>query len=151
MGATARHLKAHTGMASGVVTDMEDAFEELFNIEMLDAPDVGGGGTTSAMGFNVLDWRGNAIAEAVAVKLGVFDDEDLQTAAVNATIDTATAGSILSGAASNALVVKTDATGQFRATLTDAADEEVWMSTGRDDYGDRLIDHRAKDSVEFTA
>ncbi len=144
-------MELHTGMQSGVVLDMEAAFQELYNVEMIDAPDVPGGGTTSAMGFNITDWRGNPVTEALVVKLGAFDDADLQTAAVNATINTATAGSILSGAGTNALVVKTSATGQFRATLTDAADEVVYLSTGRDAYGDRLIDHRARDTVEFSA
>ena len=152
MGAEARHLKAHTGMASGLVLDMEGAFQELLNVEMVDAADVGGGGTTVIVGFNVTDWRGNAIAEEVVLLFGAFDDEDLQTAAVNATLDdTGTVGSILSGDGTAALVVKTDATGQFRCTLTDLVDETVWLSAGKDAYGGRLIDHRSKDSVAFAA
>jgi len=151
MGSTARNLKYHTGMATGVVLDMEAAFQELFNVVMLDAADVGAGGTTAPVGFDITDWKGSSIAEAIVLLFGVFDDSDLQGAASNATLDTATAGSILSGAGTAALVVKTDATGSFRCTLTNAADEEVFLGTGRDSYGDRLIDHRSRDSVEFSA
>ena len=116
---------------------------------MDDAPDVTGGGTTVAVGFQLKDGNQNA-AVARLVEFAVFDDVDLGTPATNATLDTPTAGTIVSGAGSAALKVKTDASGKFTCTLTNNVDEQVSLSTSPT-FGSPILDCIEIDSVTFSA
>jgi hypothetical protein len=91
-------------------------------------PNATGGGTTSAGTVQVNDLDGSAIGRAVYLKLHATDTQYRPLAgAANCTLDTATTGSIVVGAASDGLVILTDATGAFACTATNAADETVYF------------------------
>ena len=122
MGMAARVLQ-RLGLSGEAALAFEDAFGKIYTIDMVDAGNVGSGGTTRAgVGFQVKDFKGDDAEEAFVLGFGAYDDEELATAAANATLDTASAGTILSGGGSNTLEVVTDSSGAFACTLTDTSD-----------------------------
>lgn len=123
----------------------------LVRIDVDDTPDVTGGGTTATTGFQLRDNGGNPIAKAMKVGFGVYDDVNGVTPGANATLDTATAGSILSGAGTAELEVLTDATGKFTCTLTDAADETVQLIGAPAANGGPAVDATDREAVTFSA
>lgn len=116
-----------------------------------DTPDVTGGGTTAVTGFQLVDQAGNNVERAVKVGFGVYDDANGVTPGVNATLDTATAGSIVAGAGTAELEVITDATGKFTCTLTDAVDELVYLMGTQPAVGAPPLDNTDRESVTFSA
>lgn len=155
MGSVLRSLRLHGGLPVGTALDLEGAVQELRNVKMDDNADVGGGGTTGPVGFQVTDFAGDDLAEKVILELGVYDEASGDAtkpgaAAAAATLNTATSGLILDGAGSAAIVVETDATGRFDCTLTDAVDETVILAC-RSARGSSVLDCRELDSVTFSA
>ena len=124
---------------AGDGSDHADVAELLLSLAdvVITFPDATGGGTTSAGTVQVNDVNGAAVARAVVLRLDVSDTQFAGPGdpAGTAAMDTATTGSILAGAASASLVIKTDATGAFAATLTNAVDEEVHISARTADGG----------------
>lgn len=93
--------------------------------------DASGGATDALMTVQVNDLAGTAIGKVCEV---MFYASDTQYAGLldpnaNITIGTVTAGSVLaSAAASGWWLLKTDATGLFAATATNASDETVYFN-----------------------
>jgi len=106
--------------------------------------------TSAGEGFDLKTEAGAAANVAPQMYLGAFDDATCQTPAVNATLDTASTGTIDSGAGTNLLKVTPDATGEFACTLTDAEDEVVYLKAWPvgTDY---IVDSNDITSAEFTA
>jgi hypothetical protein len=121
-------------------------------IASLDAvPNVGGGGTTVACGFQLVDGAGRNIERAVRVGFGVYSDANAVTASPNATLATATAGTILSGSGTAELQVLTSATGKFTCTLTDASDETVHLACSQASKGGIPVECSAREATTFSA
>jgi len=123
---------------------------KVYTVEWVATPDATGGATTSAIELRIVDQYGIPIDDAVELVLGAFDDAYCATVAANATLNTATKGTIQSGAASNALYIVTDADGHFACTLTDAADETVYLAGGSAS-GKGLIDCLDVGDVTYSA
>ncbi len=119
-------------------------------VKMDDAPDVTGGGTTTSVGFQLRDAASRNLALQTVLEFGVFDDAVLATPAAAATLDTAAQGTIVGGAGTAALKVQTDANGRFSCTLTDAADETVWLGCSPS-FGSPIVDCKDIDAVTFSA
>lgn len=117
---------------------------------MDDAPDVSGGGTTGTVGFTVQLEGGTPISSPVVLEFAAFDDAEFATPAGAATLDSETAGTILTGAASAALLVATDAAGRFTCILTNPADTTVYLAC-RQAFGSAPINAESSDSVTFSA
>ena len=117
---------------------------------MLGAGDVGSGGTTQEVGFQIKDTDGNNVALEVVLEFAAFDDVDLSVPAVSATLGTVIDGTIIAGEPSAALKVKTDATGLFKCTLTDIVDETVTLGCSMT-FGSIVVDCQDTDSVTFSA
>lgn len=98
--------------------------------DITDIADATGGGTTTPMALQLMIAGGAKLKGTHKIALQLYDDATLETPAATATADTATKGTILSGGASNSLVVLTDANGEIALTLTDAADETVYVAVG---------------------
>ena len=123
--------------------------EENINVSV-DSADVtaSGGATTATVGFK-LSVGGAAVTEDAVIEFAVFDEEELVTPNGNATLDTATVGTILDGAGTNALKVKTDS-GQFKCTLTNLVDETVYLGCSMS-FGSPILDCREVIKVTFSA
>lgn len=97
---------------------------------LITAADVGAGGTGTTFVAQILNvgTGANTAAEKVFLVLAADTQyagrDDLNA---NVTFGTATSGSILASGSGWA-VVKTDATGEFACTITNAVDEQVWFS-----------------------
>jgi hypothetical protein len=143
-----RHQGNLPAEAAGAIGALPDATPK---VDVDATADVGGGGTTAVTGFQLKDQFGNDVARVVKVGFGVYDDTDGVTPGTNATLDTATAGSILSGAASNELEVLTDATGKFTCTLTNTTDEEVFLMGAQPVVGAPPLECEDRESVTFSA
>jgi hypothetical protein len=150
MGSIARELQLYGGLPGQTALTLGNAFAEILNVEMDDAADVTGGGTTRAVGFQVTDFAGNPIDYAVSLELAVFDDVNLTVPATSATLATATQGTILAGSATAALKVRTDTAGRFLCTLTNLFDTTVYLGASPS-FGSPLMDCREIDSVTFSA
>jgi len=133
-----------------ITVDYEAGDLRVMVWEWVTLPAAPGGATTSAIEGRIVDQYGLPIAEAVLLKLGAFDDAMCATAAVAATLASATAGSIEDGTGTAALIVKTSADGEFACTLTDAADAVVYLATAPG-YGVGIVDAQDIGSVEFSA
>lgn len=140
------NLPAEAAAALGALPDATPRLQ-------IDPDDDGGagGGTTSVTGFQLVDQAGNPVARAVKVGFGVYADADGVTPDAAAALDTATAGSILSGAASAELEVLTDATGKFTCTLTDATDGTVHLMGNQPVVGSPPLDCEDRGTVVFAA
>lgn len=108
-----------------------------------------GVGSVAACGFDLETLvDGTAVAYQPTMYFGAFDDEDFTIPAANATLDTAAAGTIDSGAGTNLLEVTPSVTGELSVTLTDAEDETVylkaWVAGSR-----RIIDTSQSHPVPF--
>jgi len=151
-GPSRPHLS--TGEIADLRSDTESAFErvaaDLLLVKMNDAADVTGGGTTRIVGFQVTDVSGTPVTESVLLQFASFDDSDLSMPSTNATLDTASQGTIIAGGGTAALLVKTSPTGLFECVLTDLADETVYLACDRS-FGSPFISCRETDSVSFSA
>lgn len=134
-----------------VSVDYEDDDFQLMVWEWVTLPAGSGGATESDIEGRIVDQYGLPIAEERLVHVGVFDDAICETAAVNATLDTAAKGSIEAGGGSAELLVKTSTDGEFACTLTDAVDETVYLAAKGGGYGQGVLDGQDVGSVEFSA
>lgn len=126
MGAVARSLRLHGGLPPGIATALSNGLS--VKIQMKDAPDISGGGTVSAgAGFQLVDSINQPVKDEVTLEFAVFDDQYGATLAANATLATPTKGSIRTGSGTAALVVTTDANGEFECSVTNLADETVYL------------------------
>lgn len=149
--ATELDIAALKDEADVVVTiDYEAGDLKVMVWDWVSLPAGSGGATTSAIEGRIVDQFGLPIAETVLLKLGAFDDAFCKTVAANATLNTATKGTIKDGAASNALIIETSADGEFACTLTDASDETVYLAACGG-YGMGILDAQDIGSVEFSA
>jgi len=139
-------------------TDMPDDFEDVvlgmmhtvLKVKLIDAPNVTGGGITQTVGFSITNINDIPIKLSCLVEFAVFDDADLSVPAVTATLDTAGKGTIIAGFGTAALKVKTDVNGEFTCTLTDTADETVYLACSCT-FGSPSLVCLSKDSVAFSA
>jgi len=108
--------------------DLDLVFDRM-GVAVVAFPDATGGGTTSAGTIQINDIAGNAVARAVVCTV-MIDDLRYKGLgdASNATMATASTGSIVAGSGSSFLLIKTDASGAFAATITNASDETVYVS-----------------------
>lgn len=148
-------------LAKGEVMDLRNDVEAAFLlvqaevsggpliVDMEDAADVTGGGTTRVVGFQV-KMGVTPLTSPVLVEFAVFDDDKFSVPAVSAVLGTATVGTIIAGEGTAALKVLTDATGSFRCTLTDPSDEAVYIACSST-FGGPAVDCRDTDSVTFSA
>lgn len=119
--------------------------------DMKDPGDPASGVATMAgVGFDLETEAAAAANVAPQMYIGVFDDADCQTPAENADLDTATTGTIDSGAGTNLLKVTPSAAGVFACSVNDAEDEIVYIKAWPVDI-EYIIDSSDVDSVEFTA
>ncbi len=114
---------------------------------VMDAPpDVSGGVNSGTVGFQVK--QGSvAIKEAVKLQFAAFDDAELVNPSQNAAFSNASSGSILNSSGA-AMLVKTDATGKFACTLTNIADQTVWLACAMA-FGSPSVDCREVIVVTF--
>lgn len=110
----------------------------------------GAGVNTTTTSLQLKDAAGNNLALSAIVEFAVFDDATLGIPAVNATLNNATAGTIIAGTGTNALLIQTNAAGLFTCDVTDAVDETVFLAASLT-FGSPLLDLRDTASVEFTA
>lgn len=121
-----------------------------FYPEMNDAADVGGGGTTQTVGFQMKDSAGSDVAGQKMMEFAVFDDVGLSVPSAAATLGTVADGTIIAGEGSAALKVQTDANGLFQCTLTNPADTTVYVACSPT-FGSPALDCTRIDSVTFSA
>ncbi len=155
MGVINRRELSGTGVSPAHVEKfldlLDQALDEFVNVSMDDAADVGGGGTTRLVGFQLRNVKGEKLALSTVLEFAAFDEAGLVTPAVNAVLnDIGTVGTILSGAASAALKVQTDVNGKFTCTLTNTADEQISLGASPS-FGSPLLDCREIDQVTFSA
>lgn len=140
--------------AAEKIIDLIGEAEELstvagaYEIKMDKPGDVVGGGTTQSVGFQVIDAGGADVAVQALVQFAAFDDAFFAIPARTALLDTASAGTIIGGGASAAIVARSDATGKFTCTLADATDEKVYLATCAA-FGSGAMNCLDTDVVEF--
>jgi hypothetical protein len=111
-----------------VIAKLEGSDRAPIVCTMKDVADPEADATTSAgEGFDLLTEAGAAANVQPAMYLGAFDDADCTVPAGNATLNTASTGTIVSGGGSNLLKVTPDAAGEFACTLTDTVVETVYL------------------------
>ena len=136
-----------------VFGEIEDEDLPPINAEMANPGDgTSGADTVAGVGFsfkNAID--GQDVASVQKMYLGVFDDADGKVPATNATLDTASKGSILSGAGTHIIEVRTDSNGEFACTVTDSEDETVYIRCWPHAETSRMVDCSGSDSVTFSA
>jgi hypothetical protein len=105
--------------------------------------------THAGCGTQLKDEAGNDMSVQPQMYVGAFDDAVCATLAANATLDTAAAGTIDSGAGTNLLKVTPSATGEISLTLSDTTDEVVYVKCWPvgTDY---TIDSSQKQTITFT-
>lgn len=154
MGIINRRQLSGTGVSPAHVKKfldlLDQALDEFVNIAIDGSADVGGGGTTANVGFQLKNVKGENLKLEAVLEFAVFDDEEMSIPAVNATLDTATKGTIIAGGASAALKVKTDENGKFTCTLTNAVDEQVFVGSSPS-FGSPILDCRELDAITFSA
>lgn len=106
------------------------------------------GANTAVVGFTVKTPWGAQLGEQMVVQFGTYQDANGILAATTATLDTASLGTILSGAGTNELKVLTDIYGRFACTLTDTAHETVYQMCKPVDRTP-VLDCRDYDAVTF--
>lgn len=92
-----------------------------------DATPGGGVGTAAAIGANLESQDGTSENVQAQMYLGCFDDVACSVPAINATLDTAAAGTIDSGGGTNLLKMTPSVTGETSVTMTNAEDEVVYV------------------------
>jgi hypothetical protein len=112
-----------------------------------DAP---GGATTSTVGFQLFDKFNQPLREEAILEMGVFDDADAVNLAANATLGSASVGTILGGVGTALIKVRTDNLGKFTCVLTNLFDETNWL-TCAPSFGGHVIECYSIDSVQFSA
>lgn len=117
---------------------------------MDETDDVTGGGTTQTVGFQLVDAQGAPVNASLLLEMAVFDDSDLASPSVNATLGSPAEGTLVGGLNTAAIKVRTDATGRFSCTLTDATDETVYVACSPT-FGGASVDCRDVDSIAFSA
>ncbi len=123
----------------------------VYIVKMIKAPNVAGGGITVEVGFQLEDLRRAKLSQAELVQFAVFQDVDFKTPSLYARLGgTPTAGTIVDGADTPALLVKTDATGLFKCTLTDLVDETVHLACNSA-FGGPALSCKAPDGVHSIA
>jgi hypothetical protein len=133
-----------------VLASLEASDRAPLVVAMNDIADPAADATTSAgEGFALQSEAGAAANAAPAMYLGAFDDADCTVPAVNATLDTASSGTIVSGAGTNQLKVTPTAAGAFACTLTDAEVEVVYLKAWPADAS-YVVDSSDTTSAEFT-
>jgi hypothetical protein len=134
-----------------ILTQLEGIDREVLVCDMKNPADPAGGvGTVAGCGFDLEDQAGAAANVAPQMYFGAFEDAACTIPATTATLDTAAAGTIDAGAGTNLLTVTPSAAGALSVTLTDTADEIVYMRAWPVD-GSYLMDNSEIDQVEFTA
>jgi len=150
----AGHITYATAEDPDTPDDLEPAMLSLLSnvtvVSMLDAADVGGGGTTQTVGFELRNLAGQKISAQMVLSFGAFAEADAVNPHATATLNTAAKGTILGGAASNVLTVKTDASGEFECTLTNSADDAVYLAAAQT-FRSPLVHTTGYDSVTFSA
>lgn len=119
---------------------------------MKDPGDPGASVTTMAgVGFDIEDLYGAAFSTTDKMYLGVFDDADCTTPSADATLDTATTGTIESGAGTNVIKV-TPAGGVFACSvdIPGAANQVVYLKAWAESGTTRAMGTNGTDSVTFS-
>jgi hypothetical protein len=150
MGSVIRALRKFGGLPADSSININNALKEILNVKMDDSVDATAGATTTSVGFQITDFVGDPIAGVVVLNMGAFDDADLSIAAVNATLDTASQGTILGGAGTAGIKIKTDANGRFACVMTNAVDETVFTGCSPS-FASPLLDCREVDSTTYSA
>jgi hypothetical protein len=114
------------------------------------ADPAGGVGTLAACGFDLETEAAAAANVAPQMYLGVFEDAACTIPATTATLDTAATGTIDAGAGTSLLTVTPSAAGVVSVTLTDTADEVVYLK-GWPVGTDYIVDSSDVHAPEFTA
>ena len=112
----------------------------------------GSGGATTAVGVGAQLASQDGTSESIQPQmfLGCFDDAACTVPAVNATLDTAAAGTIDEGAGTNLLKITPSATGETSVTITDAEDEVVYIKQWPVD-ADYTVDSSGTQTATFSA
>ncbi len=120
----------------------------------MDNDDPAGGVDAHPITLEVRDFRGDKVGYKVRLKLKLNQDsggEMVPLFHATATLDTATKGTILAGSGgTNSVDLETDVNGEFAATLSNSADDTVWLVPAETD-GSPVLDKTGIDSVTFTA
>jgi len=120
------------------------------NCVMKDPGDPAGGvDTIAGVGFDLKTQDGNDAGDDPQMYLGVFSDAECTTPSTTGTLDTATTGTIDEGAGTNVIKVTPDSTGEFACSLSDTADETVYLKAWAVGTG-RAMDTSGVDDVTFT-
>jgi hypothetical protein len=106
--------------------------------------------TIVGVGFDLKSLDGVAVSVQPKFWIGVFADAAGETLITTADFDTATAGTFDSGENTNLAKVTPSATGEFACSLTDTADETVYIRVWPVSE-QRFIDTSGYDTVTFSA
>lgn len=147
----AQMTEQYAGSAVEIFVELEaEDYPPILAVAKTPADPAGGVDTLAGVGFDLKTLDGNAVAYQPTMYLGVFSDAACTTPSTTATLDTATAGTIVSGGGTNLLEVTPSATGEFACSVDDTADEAVylkaWVAGSR-----RIVDTSDQHTVTFTA
>lgn len=114
------------------------------------APNAIGGATTTTLTLQLVDQYDLPIFEDLVVALGVFDEAEAATPATNASLNTASEGTILGGAGTAALKVRMSTSGKFVCIMTNLVDETVHSAIDGS-YASPIVDGRGVTATVFSA
>jgi len=114
-----------TGSATGIDSNVNDNVVDA----VIAVADVGGGGTNTSLESSVQTLAAGVLSKTAVFKIVCSDTQyaGIEDQNANVTFSVATKGSILASGSGWA-IVKTDGSGEFDCTVTNAADETVWFS-----------------------
>lgn len=127
------------------------AVRKLLILDMLDAPDVAGGGIEALIGFGVEDTNGAAVNQQVLIELGAYLDvycTIIPTSGVM--LKDATAGTILDGEGGSWIKILTDSNGEFACKLISVPRQMVTLACNMS-AGGPFVDCSERDNVTFSS
>lgn len=151
MGNIIRELKK-AGIWNATAITLDEVAKEVHN-PFMDNDDPAAGAGTKAIILEVRDFRGDKVNYAVRLALIVYQDDGSgnmkPVPSATANLATATKGKFVNGEGTNITDIETDTNGEFACTLTNSADDTVWL-VAEQSAGSPVIDSTGIDSVTFT-
>jgi hypothetical protein len=131
--------------------EMDTVDTRSIQIKMNDAPDLSGGPSSVLVGFSLETETGNLpVAGIYKMQFAAFDDVDTVVPSTRATLGTATKGRILLGEGAEALVVETDANGEFECSLNFTSFGEAHLACS-EYFGSPSLTCAQQDVVTYSA
>lgn len=127
--------------------------KKLVIVDMLDAPDVPGGGTQALVGFGLEDTAGNPVEQQLLVELHAYCDVGCTEVPRDPTevwFSDATIGQIIDGEGTSWIKVITDLNGEFACTLNCVPRETIVVASNSTPGGP-ILDCSERDQITFLA